>query len=266
MSASLRLDLLRCGLAGPGLDGWDKSAPVLRGAVSFSPMPMAKPIASDIPSRERRRHTFTIALAVATAIQALCLDSETDIPAVFACSGGDTDVIDRICCALIQPAHPVSPQQFINSVHNAPAGHWSIAGRNHAPVTSLSAYDASFAAGLLEAAVQIGIGAPKVLMVAYDVPAPQPIWPFRPLTAPFATALLLAAPGLSQAPMARLDLALARDLEETSLDQPDLESLRLGNPAARCLPLLCALARRQPATVALPHVPPQRLAVRLTLC
>ncbi len=60
-------------------------------------------------------------------MKAIRLDGKEPMPAVFACSGGDTDVINRLCSALMLPGCPVSPQQFVNSVHNAPAGYWSIA-------------------------------------------------------------------------------------------------------------------------------------------
>ena len=54
------------------------------------------------------------------------------------------------------PAPPeMSPTRFHNSVHNAPAGYWSIFARSRAPSTTLCGYDASFAAGLLEAAAQV---------------------------------------------------------------------------------------------------------------
>ncbi|MGI9435444.1 MAG: beta-ketoacyl synthase chain length factor [Geminicoccaceae bacterium] len=266
MSRSLTVDVHRCGLIGPGLPDWTAAMAVLRGDRDYQPAPMAKPIASQLPSRERRRHTFAIALAVSTAMQAARLDDQSEIPSVFACSGGDTEVIDRICNALVQPGHPVSPQQFINSVHNAPAGHWSIAKRNGAPTTSLSAYDATFAAGLLEAAVQIQFGRPMILLVAYDAPAPMPIWPFRPLIAPFATALMLTAPDYGGEPTAQLDLTLRPNLDETTLDQPELERLRQGNPAARSLPLLQALATRQSTGIALAYLASNALSVRVTPC
>ncbi|MGI9492993.1 MAG: beta-ketoacyl synthase chain length factor, partial [Geminicoccaceae bacterium] len=166
---------------------------------------------------------------------------------------------------------PISPQQFVNSVHNAPAGYWSIAEQNNAPTMSLSAYDASFAAGLIEAAVQIHAGRKQVLLIAYDVPAPMPLWSFRPLSAAFAVAMLLTAPGLDEDIMARLDLRLGQDAfgeeaTESVLDRPELESLRLGNPAARSLPILEAVACRRTADLTLASVPPQHLRVHVDPC
>jgi len=171
----------------------------------------------------------------------------------------------------MQAGCPVSPQQFVNSVHNAPAGYWSIAERNNAPTMSLSAYDASFTAGLIEAAVQIRAGREQVLLIAYDVPAPMPLWSFRPLTAPFAVAMLLTAPDVEVDALARLELRLGKDAfgddaPETTLGQPELESLRLGNPAARSLPILEAVACQRTADLTLASVPPQRLHVHVDPC
>ncbi len=245
--------------------------PVLRGEMPYQPSVMDKPGLKHLPPGDRRRYTIAIALAVTTAMAAVKLNGDEEIPAVFACSGGDTDVINRLCTALMQTGCPVSPQQFVNSVHNAPAGYWSIAERNNAPTMSLSAYDASFAAGLIEAAVQIHAGRERVLLIAYDVPAPMPIWPFRPLKAPFAVAMLLAAPHAEVDVLAKLSLrpcteTSPEDDAETTLDQPELESLRLGNPAARSLPILEAVACVRAADLTLASVPPQFLKVHVDPC
>ncbi len=266
MSGRLTVDIESVGLSGPGLIDWQAAIPALRGEQAYEAASMGKPDVKHLPPRDRRRFTLAIALAVTTAMKAITLEGKDKIPAVFACSGGDTDVIAKLCSALMLPGHPVSPQQFVNSVHNAPAGYWSIAEQNSAPTTSLSAYDASFAAGLLEAAVQINAGRSRVLLIAYDIPAPQPIWPFRPLVAPFATALLLSASNRHAGALARLDLGLGRGLIETALAAPALEELRLGNPAARSLPLLEALACRQTAELVLPYLSPQQLGVRVGPC
>lgn len=245
---------------------WQATAGLLRGERPYRPEPMARPVAAQVPPRERRRHTFSIALAMTCAMQAIEGDEACgEMHSVFACSGGDTDVIDHICNALLLPGRPVSPQQFLNSVHNAPAGYWSIASKDTAAAASLSAYDATFAAGLIEAAVQIRTGQDRILLVAYDVPPPEPIWRFRPLTAPFAVAMLLAAPDTGHR-LARLEIALDRTMSETRLAMRELEDLRCGNPAARSLPLLDAIARGRPGVVCLPYLEPSRLCVEVAPC
>ena len=176
--------------------------------------------------------------------------------AVFACSGGDTEVIDRICRALNLPERPVSPANFHNSVHNAPAGYWSIALGAGVPMTSLSAFDASLAAGFLEAATGVFDDGGTRLLVAYDTPPPPPLWAHRPLVAPFAVAFLLGPDGGEPGTLARLrlDLEAEPNRGETAMDDPSLERLRAGNPAARALPLLALLARGEAGTARLPYL------------
>ena len=100
----------------------------------------------------------------------------------------------------------VSPTRFHNSVHNAPAGYWSIATGARGPSTSLCAHESSFAAGLLEAAIQAHAEATRVLLIAYDLPHPFPLSAVAPVSAPFGVALLLAPARLGRldrAPRAR---------------------------------------------------------------
>src|SRR3546814_3129393 len=69
----------------------------------------------------------------------------------------------------------ISPTKFHNSVHNAAAGYWTIgSGCMHAS-TAVSAFDASFAQGLVEALAQLAEGAEAVLLAAYDGPATGPL-------------------------------------------------------------------------------------------
>ena len=256
----MRVAIAGVGVVGPGLLGWALALPVLAGVRPYEPAPLPKLVPACMPSRERRRATGSIALAISAAEEAVGdRDGAGDIPAVFASSGGDTEVIDSICNALLQPGRPVSPWQFHNSVHNAPAGYWSIAMGGQAPTTSLSAYDASFAAGLLEAAGLLHEGAREVLLVAYDVLAPPAIYPFRPLEAPFALALLLATERTNGQPV--WQIALTSDQRQDRLEDSKLERLRVGNPAARALPLLRMLALGRAGRAVVPYLLGQQLLV-----
>ena len=110
-----------------------------------------------------------------------------------------------------------------------------------------------FAVGLLEAASMARIEHRDALLVAYDLPAPQPLWSKRPVAHPFGVALFLRAQPSANT-MAVLTLSIA-DARATMLDDSALEALRLSNPAARALPLLCAIARREAGVLCLPHSP-----------
>jgi hypothetical protein len=149
-------------------------------------------------------------------------------------------------------------------VHNAAAGYWSIATRSQEPSTSLCGHDGSFAAGLLEAAVQAA-SLPTAL-IAYDYAYPHPLDGVRHVPASFGVALVLtSAPGSGS--MAALDVEFVPG-ESPSEAMPDaeLEVLRTGVPAARSLPLLAALARGGEARLALEFGAGAHLTVAISPC
>lgn len=242
------------GLAAPGLPNWPDSQAVLRGEAEYSPVEMERYAPNLLPPNERRRATAVGRLAFQSAEEAISgfNGQASGLASVFASSGGDTDIVNKICTALSTEERLVSPTHFHNSVHNAAAGYWSIATEAHGASSSLSAFDASFAAGLLEAATMACCEKTDVLLVSYDVPVGPPLDAKRPVTEPFTTALILtpAAAGTSS----RLHISLDSGGQETRLQQAGLESLRLNNPAARALPLLQALARGKPAQIILPGI------------
>ncbi|HMR03817.1 MAG TPA: beta-ketoacyl synthase chain length factor, partial [Candidatus Competibacter phosphatis] len=165
------------GLMAPGLVGWPNGRAVLIGARPYVAEAMPTAIAALLPANERRRTTATVKLALQVAQEA-ALHADIDpstTPTVLASSGGDSEVLDKICAALTLPDRPVSPTHFHHSVHNTPAGYWSIATRCAAASLSLSAYDDSFAAGLMEAAALAWTDRTRVLLVAYDLPSPFPL-------------------------------------------------------------------------------------------
>jgi hypothetical protein len=248
------------GVAAPGLEGWPLTAAALRNEIPYRAEPLSRFVPAMLPANERRRATATIRLALRVAAEAMA-EAPVDSPAaVFSSCDGDLDVVDHLCRALALPERQVSPTHFHNSVHNAPAGYWSIASDVTAPSTSLSAWDGSFAAGLLEATTMTLSEGYPTLLVAYDQPAPPPLDRLRTTTTPFAVALVLT-PDPGRAPLARLDIALG-DGPETAITDP-LEALRRGNPAARALPLLAALAGGIiEETITLPYLDDVWLTVR----
>lgn len=246
-------------IVAPGLVGWEQAAPVLRAEAPYRPEPLPRFSPEMLPANERRRTTATIKLALQAASEAMRGEPVNSPAAVFASSDGDLEIVDRLCRALAQPERMVSPTHFHNSVHNAPAGYWSIGSGVTAPSTSLCVRDGSFAAGLLEAATMCLTEARPVLLVAYDHPAPAPLDRVRPMSAPFAAALVLTRERTADA-VARLQIALARG-GETRLTG-ELEQLRLGNPAARALPLFAALAHGDEACLFLPYLDDTALEIR----
>lgn len=232
------------GLCAPGLEHWQSAQSILRGESIYAASELAPYQPQLLPPNERRRATASVRLAFRVAEEAMSHSSfkPSELATVFASSEGDTAVLHRLCSALAEERRQLSPTDFHNSVHNAAAGYWSIAAQTKLPSVSLSAYDHSFCAGLLEAiTLALGDEVP-VLLVTYDICPLEPLHAKRPLSANFGVALVLT-PHLTNVCIARLDIHASEETE-TPMSDAALESLRLGNPAARSLPLLQQLARK----------------------
>ena len=251
----MKVQVLGVGLLGPGLADWAQGAALLR--QGYLPAATVVPAPQLLPATERRRAGTVVKASIVVAEQAVAAAGlqAAQLPTVFTSSTGDPTNCHLLCEALAQPERPVSPTRFTNSVHNAAAGYWHIALHSRAPSTSLAAYDASFAAGLLEAAVQCLEAQTPVLLVACDVPYPEPLHTLRPVADVFAVALVLgpvvasgADPATAAAggPVLELHSVGHGVLDaDTACAVPALEALRQDIPAARALPLLVALALAQ---------------------
>jgi len=232
------------GLVGPGLTSWAASRPILNGLTPYVPDEVQLRPPESLPPAERRRTGAPVKLAIGAGLDALSHSQRTAdaLATVFASSGADGEMIHQICEVLATPQREVSPTRFHNSVHNAPAGYWSIALRSRAPSTSLSCFDWSFPAGLLEACAWCLAEGEAVLLISYDLPYSEPLHAVRPITGTLGAAVLLA-PQPTSAGFARLDLQVAGEAGmATQMNDAALEELRNRNPTGRALPLLRALA------------------------
>ena len=258
---TLTFSVIGIGLLGPGLADWAGGQAALRDPSARQPAPTVVPAPERLPATERRRAGAVVKASIVVADQALAacgLDPAT-LATVFTASTGDPLNCHLLCEALATTVRLVSPTRFTNSVHNAAAGYWHIAAQSRAPSTSLAAYDASFAAGLLEAAVQCAATGAPVLLVACDVPYPEPLHAIRPVADVFALAMVIAPAGEGR----RVQLAIAGDAAATVCGDAALESLRRGIAAARSLPLLQALAGLAPAEVVVEGLSGQSLFVKV---
>jgi hypothetical protein len=255
------LSVQAVGVLGPGLDGWPSTRAILAGLDAYHARPTRKPVPDVLPATERRRSSEAARLAIAVAQEAFDAGgiSAREVATVFASSDGDGDITHKICQSLAGADRDVSPTLFHNSVYNAPAGYWSIATGSRSGSTSLCAYDLSFAAALLEAAVQVTVERQPVMMIASDLPFPDPLQAVRPMDHSFAVALLLA-PDEDGASLMRWDVTLDAYRDATALP-PRLNETLQNNPAARCLPLLAALAEGGPALVSLDYLDHSSLVV-----
>lgn len=241
------------GVLGAGLSDWPQARAVLRGEAPWAEA-QVKPNPTLLTGEARRRSGEHIRFAVQAggeAVNDAGCDAAT-LASVFASSEADGQITHHICEQVASANPQVSPTKFHNSVNNAPAGYWSMAVQSLAASTSLAGYDGSFAAGLLEAQQQVLADQRPVLLVVHDTQLPEPLHTVRPLRGSFAVALVLSHARTAKS-RARLSLALA-PAEVTRCEIDALESLRAGNPAARALPLLAALARGRAARVALTYL------------
>jgi hypothetical protein len=157
----------------------------------------------------------------------------------------------------------ISPTLFHQSVHNTAAGYWGIATSCQQSSTALSCYDDSCAAGLLEAVTFATIEDCPVLFVSYDLPAPEPLIRARQIRSAFATALVLSSIDDGTSATVTLSLAPAEGRPVTEMADRELERLRADNPSARLLPMLRALAGREPSIIRMNLLDDQRLVIEV---
>ncbi len=266
--SALTASLRAIGAIGPGFDDWPALLAQMNSAMAADMAETRIPALTTLPPAERRRVGKVVKLAIATGLQT-CAAAGVDpagLSTVFASSSGDGDNCHAICETLASDDRLISPTRFHNSVNNAASGYWGIATQAQAPSTIISAYDGSFAAGLLEAVVQLQIESlDHILLVSYDVPYPHPLNEARPIIDAMGIGLLLARVPADE-DLARLSLSLT-DAHPSHLEDHLLDHLRTGIPTGRGLSLLAAMAhlakgsKRQPCV--LEHLDGAHLAVDL---
>jgi hypothetical protein len=237
------------GLFGTGFENWASAEKILSSEQPYVATAAVPPSPEWLPPAERRRTSDIIRLAMVAGKEALAnaQSSPSESATVFSSSGGSGEVIHQICESLASDDRDVSPTRFHNSVHNAPAGYWGIAAKNEWPSTSLCGHDESFAVGLIEAISQAKSQSHSVLLMVHDLPYPEPLNGVRPVYGLFSLALLIAAAQDEKSLYSlSLDMSVAESDQnlETTLSNELLEAFRLGNPAARALPLLVAMATK----------------------
>src|ERR1035437_31687 len=171
------------GLLGPGLTDWLTSQAVLSGQQPYQPHKTVHLSPALLPAAERRRSCAIVKLTLATGLEAIAaagLDAAS-LPSVFSASGGDGENCHIICEMLASDDRQISPTRFHNSVHNVAAGYWSIATGAMTTSSVLSAFDASFGAGLLEALTQVVVDDTRTVLLACDTAYPEPLHSARPI-------------------------------------------------------------------------------------
>lgn len=235
----------------PGLADWNAAAQALRD----DQVPAAcdgQPAAMILPPNERRRAPAPVLLACEIAAQACAMATRdpAELACVFASVHGDIAITDDLCTTLARAPLELSPTRFHNSVHNAAAGYWTVAAHCHAASSAISAWHGSFAAGLLEAAIQSHAEQAPVLFAAYDNALRGPLIHFVPGSASFGVALIVNA---RHTPRASAEMHLRhRAHGGTPTATPQAwAALAQSTPLAASLPLFHALARAQQGHLAL---------------
>ena len=244
------------GVCASGLTNWAQAAAIFAGAAPYAAGATPAGAPEGLPVTERRRINETsrlACLAAADALREYPPDDRAANPTVFVSSDGDGAVLAHMLETLAKRPIVVSPTAFHNSVYNAPAGYWSIAARSTAPSTTICADEASFAVGLIEAYAQARTMQCPVLIVAVDAPFPEAIRSLGASAAAFACALALDVwRGEGSLRLARW--AIGGHAARVERCDDALAHAFAGNAAAAAVPLLRALARDEPARVALPYL------------
>ncbi len=246
----MRFALQAMALRAPGLNGWSAGRACLTGELPWDPTPQQIPRTELLRPNERRRVTRAIRLVLALAEEAtadLTADERAALPVVFASAVGDSDIVDGICSSLASPGRPISPTQFHNSVHNAPAGYWAIATGNRRASTSVAAGEWTAGCGLQEALSQLVSSRMPVLAVIYDVQPPAPLRPYAGVEHGFGMAYRLAPVDDSGPAICTVEARCSEEVE-TRLPQP-WETLRRSSPAAGHLGLAHGVATRSETAV-----------------
>ncbi len=231
-----------------GIGFWSHGLPSWPAARDFAATgtlpdaPPARPSPQLLAPNERRRAPETVAVALEVALAACEAAGRAPaaLPSVFASTHGDLAITDYMCATLAGDPRALSPTKFHNSVHNAAAGYWTIgAGCLHG-ATALSAFDASFAQGLLEALVQLAAGADAVLLAAYDSAASGPLAQMSSSAGLLGGALVLARKPRPGSASIRIQACLCDGTAPAGVGP--LARHAAGNSMSPMLPLFDALA------------------------
>jgi hypothetical protein len=248
MSAALTVWVKGIGLWAPGTPTWHAFREVATG--EGTPGATERPVADVLPPNERRRAPESVLLAAAAAGQAVAmsgLGAET-LPCVFASAHGDQVITDYMCETLATAPAELSPTKFHNSVHNAPAGYWTIATHCHAASSAITGGEESFGAGLLEAATLAIADDRDVLLASYDIAGTGPLGSMTSTTGPFASALVLSPRADGAAIRLEITPEPGNSGREASGDAW-LDGITASNPSAYAVPLFKALAAARPAVL-----------------
>ena len=249
----------------PTLPGWPLARAAMRGEAAPQDPPARRPAPELLPPAERRRAPDSVALALeaaSAAVAASGLDPRS-LPSVFVSAHGDLAINDHLCSTLAGTPTLISPTKFHNSVLNAAAGYWTMGVGCHEASTALTAYEHSFANGLLTAAAQCLADERPVMLVGFDVPVAGALRSVTRSEGLMAAALVLSNDVSGQHGPA-FDATLVPRAPGSAAPAPASPAAQAlaGNALADALPFFEALARGDTPALALPLSSRQSLSLR----
>lgn len=248
----------------PELPGWEHARAAFLDEAAGVIAPHRLPAPAMLSPAERRRAPATVALALAAADEAIRASGQaaSHLLSVFTSTYGDLPIIDHLCSTLVHAPLLMSPTRFLHSVHNAPAGFWSMLSRNTQAHTAICGASHSFAAGLLEAAVLSETEQKPVLLVGYDIGATGALKYTARSHGALSVALIL-----NPRSTAKTQMQLEWTLNQGRIEQPTPRSAAAHqlapNAMASALPLFEALARGESDAITLPVSHHQSLRIHL---
>jgi hypothetical protein len=237
----------------PTLPHWTAASAAFRGEAAGVATPLKRPAPELLHAAERRRAPDTVVLALEVAAQAVAQSgrSAQELHSVFTSAHGDLSLTDHMCRILATTPALLSPTKFHHSVHNAPSGYWTMSTQCMQASTAVSAFECSFAAGLLEALTHCAADQRPMLLVGYDVAANGALAATNQSRGLLGVALVLA-PQASRRSLFSLQSMMTSGVHtRTPLQSSAAQSLAI-NAMADALPLFEALARGDKALVQLP--------------
>jgi hypothetical protein len=237
----------------PRLPSWADARAAFRSQAGLADTAARRPASRLLAPTERRRAPDTVALALEVAESAVQQAGRvaTALPSIFVSAHGDLAITDYMCKTLAEAPALLSPTKFHHSVHNAAAGYWGIGTGAMQASSAITAFDCSFATGLLEAATQCAADERAVLLVGYDIAACGAL---KSVTG--SRGLLAAAMVLSPVRGPHSQAAMAWALRQGPAAAGTLRSAAarslLDNAMADVLPLLEALASGELISVSMP--------------
>lgn len=245
----LRCALTGIGAWGPGFNDWPSLRTLLLQSTpqDESTFITSTPKPEVIPANERRRAPLPVKAAVDVSAQALQQSgiASSEVACVFGSGLGDTEITDYMCRVLTTAEKQLSPTKFHNSVHNAAAGYWTISTHCMKSANSIAAYHMTAGLAVLEAMTQCVLHNEPVLITLFDTAAHDAYRQIFDCEHSFAAALIITPLGFSgNAPLAELQLTQDGELAAPpQWHSPTLNTLYEGNPAAKIMSLLSAIAQ-----------------------